>query len=703
MSTSASAFPTVPFAAAPHSPPLIRKSSAGGNPHFSPGRDTVSGARACSTVGAQPQSADATPSRHRSSDRWEFEQQKARAVSCSRTTAEPIPLGKHGDLLPLKKEKGTEVLIAAPVPPLHRNVARNIPLHEQPSYRADLLRRSVFVFGLRSAKECGELIKLLGRHCGPIAGAFRTADHMVVASAARGGANGKEDGDTVVVCVVFHSVESANAARRLDSTAQIHQNRFLVESAARFHCDSFLSKQQGSTRQLGGNERAGHSSWEELPQHYRLWKLLFSPVYSSVYIDWAAAGAAVQRGEALALEPTTLSVLTSSERTRTGGGGGVKSFSSMPRANDSRNGVEAMANDGTTLSGPQCPSAFGVTSSNHGSHLPTSVIMQPSQTYASLPAVELDELGHSNTLQQQYYSELYETGNGTFGSTLLKLASSVLTTMFGGGSDGGSNPRGDVINLCDTAPSEPALHRLSTPAVTEDITTTKVRGGVIGVTGGPNTAGHTETSGNCTNNNVYIPRVHGISAHIVAALPFVSSLVSPLLRSDPSSQEVGTDMANQMKSGRCEENTSDNEPVWVCRKRRRCAGDVMYERARLHSTGADVVRSQREEGESLCGLGGGLTTTDPSVLASRFVSSTLTPRYTSAVDDASVADQSSWFSLAAGDEYEKRGNDTDVKVSDGGKITHLSSEASFLVPNAVASNSDVRTYVVERVRLRPVS
>ncbi|SCU66216.1 uncharacterized protein TEOVI_000887300 [Trypanosoma equiperdum] len=494
-----------------------------------------------------------------------------------------------------------------------------MPLHELPSFRRDLLSRSVFVLGLRTTAEMRELLSLMKRHCGIITGAFRVADFasggmstggsMAVQGTAVDSRSALSNaGGCVVVCLTFRTEEGAHLAQRMDNTALVYGSRFVVLPATRFHQNI---SQVSSKKQ------------RNMPQHERLWQLLFSPTVGGSNIDWAAAAGAVNRGELLMLHPSDLPVDVTSDGTSSGGGASGAAY--MKRQVD---GGTHSTGDDDKFRLSHYPAAAAPADDLNGARnfsttpATTTAVTAPVPLYTPRAAVDTENLGRSNTLQQQYYNDVYESSRTPFLSTVSDIASSILTSTGSGNTE--YIPRvGRAAQQTDLYGSPPLRQRVEPSRgqpLAERVTAHSQRLTVEG--------NETESrTNNVTTNSVYIPRVHSLGSLVMDALPFASSLISTLLRavSSPSQQHLTADATagyERINEGEAEESRI-REMLGMGdwrdargRKRMRHGEDAHGTPVRYISSRGNEVAGTTEE--KFYNFEGGFTTLSPDVLNTRF-------------------------------------------------------------------------------------
>nr|CCC90182.1 conserved hypothetical protein [Trypanosoma congolense IL3000] len=532
----------------------------------------------------------------------------------------------HGFLPPSMKAASPRVKS----PTKHNDTTAIVPLHERPSFRLDLMKRSVFVMGLRTAAEIRELLSLMKSQCGIVTGAFRVANYAsgntssgsVVAApgSVPSSCSALSDaGGCVVVCLVFRTEEGALIAQRMDNTAQVFGSRFVVLLASRlYHNTSQLSAQPQ----------------DFVPQHERLWNLLFSPTGGSCVIDWAAAAGAVNRGEVMALHSAEIAVQ-----------GGVSNMyrSSNPAHPNFAAGRQGSVRGVQNFAHAQHPSARGFTYDSPNANFTSSTAVEgnsPTGSGAFVPGAVLtgsisDTLGRSNTLQQQYYIDRYETRSTPILSRLTNVASSLFTAAFGG--------------TVDDGPYRRSIKGLGGPRAATYLRDQVEHSGAHPSSGGINAHNdcrvlhkmETDTTTDGTNTtNVYIPRMNSLGSLVVSAIPFGGSYVSAFLGTmsstttsspKPSNNGLYREPCDDSNSAANRDDVSGvfgigKQLVSARRKRARCEEDVEWKSVPSAAVGAYSTRRRSEEieGESderLYGFNGGLATLDPNVLNSTFASS----------------------------------------------------------------------------------
>ncbi|ORC84967.1 uncharacterized protein TM35_000391410, partial [Trypanosoma theileri] len=524
--------------------------------------------------------------------------------------------------------------------------AASLPLYEQPGFRTDLMRRSVFIFGLQTVEECSALLQLLKTQCGAIAGAFRLADHTWKSSNLYTGGNytntmsagvgspsfhnnnnninsnnNNNNGGCVVLCVAFYTPDSAVLAQRLDNTAQVYQSRFVVESATRFQGLSYqtgtekgfslYSSSPSSSSSSSSSTTAIHINNQSTllpPQHERLWQLLFSPIDGGVKIDWRAAAAAVERGEALLIKPTSvlstqIGVWNTHSSGEDAGEYSMEKKNSHPIMNSgiintSSNTTNNNTNTNNSISGgSEGARWFDTTRTMPSLYTSTSNMMNTAgNTHSDAASVgfEMDALGRSNTLQQQYYSNRYErrslgsgiggggdsnndnnnnnnnNNNGSgipFFSSITRVASSLLQMAFGSNNDntnnnninnhhrmvGGGDRHDDVYlppplrQRVETGTQRTYYNTSSSSSsIPTTIPTTTTMGGErrrgAADENGEEVWGNTNTVMESTDDGgaAYIPRMRSIGNYVMAIVPFATQLILPLLRVPVNIGDGGT-------------------------------------------------------------------------------------------------------------------------------------------------------------------
>ncbi|RNF10125.1 uncharacterized protein Tco025E_06844 [Trypanosoma conorhini] len=393
-----------------------------------------------------------------------------------------------------------------------------LPLHDQPAFRTDLVHRTVFVFGLHTVEECRALLQLLQEKCGPVAGAFRTADLTrqsdTASAAASSWGAGVRGGAGAVICVAFYRADSACMARRLDNTAQVFQKRFLVEGAARFqHLASLYESMSVSAA------AAALAAAAVAPQHERLWLLLFSPTVGGATVDWQAAAAAVGRGEALLLTAAPPSAGRGGEE---GGAGGVGFLLRRDHASGGRHHTHLGFRP--TAAVPQ-PRRFDFATEPTA---PTASTAPAAATSANPAGCTADALGRSNTLQQQYYSTRYESSDAPLFSLVARLPSLVLSHMFHRGSDAAADAGVSYGEAYLPAPLRQRVERVDGRRGDAATAASPVAGGGGG--SGVGDEGAPLASGERAAGAAYIPRMRSVGDYVVATLPFATHLLAPLFR-----------------------------------------------------------------------------------------------------------------------------------------------------------------------------
>ncbi|ESL07245.1 hypothetical protein TRSC58_05070 [Trypanosoma rangeli SC58] len=616
-----------------------------------------------------------------------------------------------------------------------------LSLHDQPAFRTDLVHRTVFVFGLHTAEECRALLQLLQENCGPIAGAFRTADltyqHDTAFSASSSWGAGIGGGGCTVICVAFYRAESACMARRLDNTTLVFQKRFLVESAMRFQHLSGLHES------MSVSAAAAMLAMPGAPQHERLWQLLFSPTIGGATIDWQAAAAAVGRGEALLLKstppPAGLGGGAEESATTNVGflihrdhGSNVRYHTHLgfrPPATVGRDsaGGGVLAGGGEPvrkfdfamdLTGASASKAPATTAA---SAMPTS----KSATAAAHPAgFTTDALGRSNTLQQQYYSTRYESSDVplfSFAARLLSLVLSHITNRVSGASSGGEGLYGEAYL---PAPLRQRVERVDgryydTASATAASTASAPVAGGGGVGGAGGDVGAQDPSsalGEQATGTAYIPRMRSIGDYVIATLPFATQLLTPLFRA--GGDDAPPDNGHLTAGNRGDMSTMKDassgggggnfggDPTGPVEGP--SDGGVGFYRAHPPHTTAFASRRRKrprdlaglgdgETGEALAaenmlhGMGEGFVSLQPDTLAALFPATAPTAAAVGISDVGVISTASHYMRGVAG-------------ASGVSLATALPSSTSPTPPgatiDAAASNDAVRAYLRESVRLR---
>ncbi|RNF04372.1 hypothetical protein TraAM80_05249 [Trypanosoma rangeli] len=618
-----------------------------------------------------------------------------------------------------------------------------LPLHDQPAFRTDLVHRTVFVFGLHTVEECRALLQLLQENCGPIAGAFRTADltcqHDTAFSTSSSWGAGIVGGGCVVICVAFYRAESACMARRLDNTAHVYQKRFLVESAVRFQHLSSLHES------MSVSAAAAMLAMPGTPQHERLWQLLFSPTIGAATIDWQAAAAAVGRGEALLLKSTP-------PPAGLGGGGAEENATTnmgflIHRDHESNGryhthlGFRPLATvgrdsaGGGVLAGGGEParkfdfamdltgtSASTAPATTAASTMPTS----KAATAAAYPTgFATDALGRSNTLQQQYYITRYESSDVplfSFAARLFSLVLSHITNRVSGASSGGGGLYGEAYL---PAPLRQRVERVDgryydTASATAASTTSAPVAGDRGVGGAGRDVGAHNPSfalGEQTTGTAYIPRMRSIGDYVIATLPFATQLLTPLFRAggddappdnghSTEGSRGGLGSVNDATSGGGVGNFGSDPTGPV--EGPSDGGVGFYRGHPPHTTAFASRRRKRprdltglgdgETGEALAadnmlrGMGEGFVSLQPDTLAALFPATAATAAAAVGISDVGVTSTAS---------YCKR----DVAGASGVSLASASPSSTSPTPpgatiDAAASNDAVRAYLTESIRLR---
>ncbi|EKF26323.1 hypothetical protein MOQ_009988, partial [Trypanosoma cruzi marinkellei] len=602
-----------------------------------------------------------------------------------------------------------------------RSAPHFLPLHDRPAFRAELLHRTVFVYGLHTVEECRALLQLLQAKCGPIAGAFRTVNHTrggndtsswsYGAAAAGGGGGG-----CVVICVAFYRAESACMALRLDNTAQVFQKRFVVEGATQFQ---HLSRMYAS---MPVSSATSIRATADLPQHERLWLLLFSPTVGAAKIDWQAAAAAVGRGEAMlltsalfparldgAVDDTNANVgfltnrdTASASRYRTHFG-----FNPAVAGRDAEFGSNSSSSGG----GADVTRTFDIAMNPTGSSTSTTpttpaASAMPSTTAAAATAdttgSATDALGRSNTLQQQYYTTRYESSNIPFFSLVSRLSSLVLNCITHGSSGGLSGTGTPYSEAYLPAPLRQRVER----AEGRYHDTTSAPGASTGkrtvASGGMGEAGDTFGSGEHATGVTYIPRMRSIGDYFIATLPFAAPLLTPLFRAGADERHLTADgVSDDVGSGGAH-GGGGNDNIDTVGELLSGGGTGRYEGHSLHTTGFASPRQKRPrymddgevDGRNLHGMGGGFVSLQPEMLTASFPSTAATT--------AATSRRLMSFVPAAARHNTAHGLRGEVGV--GAPTTSSARTTSSMLPfaniHSAASNDAVRAYVTERVRLR---
>ncbi|ESS65555.1 hypothetical protein TCDM_06051 [Trypanosoma cruzi Dm28c] len=600
-----------------------------------------------------------------------------------------------------------------------RSTPHFLPLHDRPAFLAELLHRTVFVYGFHTVEECRALLQLLQAKCGPIAGAFRTANHTRDGNdtsswsydSAAGGVGG-----CVVICVAFYRADSACMALRLDNTAQVFQKRFVVESATKLQ---HLSRSYTSMPVSSANSMR---ATPELPQHERLWLLLFSTTVGAAKIDWQAAAAAVGRGEALLLtsalfpagldkgvDDTTASVgfltnrdTASASRYRTHLG-----FKPTAAGRDAEVGSSSSSGGG---GGGDVTRTFDLAMNQTGSSTSTTpttpaASAMPSTTAAATldtTGCAADALGRSNTLQQQYYTTRYESSNIPFFSLMSRLSSLVMNRMNHGSSGGLSGTGTPYSEAYLPAPLRQRVDR----AEGRYHDTTSAPGASTGkrtaAPGGVGETGDTFGSGEHATGVTYIPRMRSIGDYFIATLPFAAPLLTPLFRASADDRHLTAGGVNDGVGIGGAYGGDGNDNIGTVEELLSGGDTGRYEGHSLHTTGFASLRQKRPrymddgevDGRNLRGMGGGFASLQPEMLTASFPST--------AAASAATSRRPMSFLPAAARQNTPHGLGGEAGV--GAPSTSSASTTSSMLPfaniHSAASNDAVRAYLTERVRLR---